>query len=64
MSLCNNAASWIYETIISNLATTHRKQKNYKEAIKYYLKAIHLNPMNANTYFALAFTYHITNQLE
>ena len=64
MSLCNNAASWIYETILSNLATTYRKQNDYENAIKYYKKALHLNPKNANTYFALAFTYHITNRLE
>ena len=64
MSLCNNAASWIYETILSNLATTYRKSHDYENAIKYYEKALQLNPKNANTYFALAFTYHITNRLE
>lgn len=51
------------ETILSNLAHTYRKLKDYKNAITFYEKCIALNSKNPYTYFSLAFTCHISNQL-
>ena len=61
LNLCDEATNWIVETIYSNLAHTYRKLKDFKSAIKFYEKCITLNPKNPQTYFALAFTYHINN---
>lgn len=63
LGMCEDAASWILETIYSNLAHTYRKLKDFKNSIKYYEKCITLNPKNPFTYFSLAYTYHISNQL-
>eukprot|EP01016_Furgasonia_blochmanni_P003157 TRINITY_DN11235_c0_g1_i11.p1 TRINITY_DN11235_c0_g1~~TRINITY_DN11235_c0_g1_i11.p1 ORF type:complete len:360 (+),score=71.33 TRINITY_DN11235_c0_g1_i11:865-1944(+) len=63
LSLCTNAKDYILETIYSNLAHTYRKLKETKNAIKFYEKCISINPKNPQTYFSLAFTYHISNQL-
>lgn len=37
--------------------------RDYKNAILYFEKCISLNSKNPNTYFSLAFTHHINNQL-
>ena len=63
LNLCENTVNIIVETIWSNLGHTYRKLKDYKNAIKYYEKCISLNTKNANTYFSLAFTCHINDQL-
>ncbi|KRW98290.1 hypothetical protein PPERSA_01728 [Pseudocohnilembus persalinus] len=57
------SVEWIIETILSNLAHTHRKLKDWKNAIQTYERCITLNPKNPQTFFSLAYTYHISNQL-
>lgn len=63
LTLSENAINWVNETIFSNLAHTYRKLKDYKNAITFYEKCISLNSKNPYTYFSLAFTCHISNQL-
>ncbi|EAS06252.1 tetratricopeptide repeat protein (macronuclear) [Tetrahymena thermophila SB210] len=63
MNLCTEATNSIVHTILNNLAHTCRKMKDYKSAIQYYERCIQLEPKNYQTYFSLAYTYHISNQL-
>lgn len=46
------------------MAHAYRKLRDYKNSIKYYEKCITLNPKSSQTYFSLAFTYHISESLE
>ena len=59
LNLCDDAVNYVIETILSNLAHCYRKLKDYQNAAKYYEKCITLNSKNPNTYFSLAYTYHI-----
>lgn len=63
LELSEEATSWIVETILSNLAHCYRKLRDYKNSIKHLEKCVTLNPQNGNTYFSLAFAYHLSNQL-
>ncbi|EGR27540.1 hypothetical protein IMG5_194480 [Ichthyophthirius multifiliis] len=63
LNLCSEAANSIVHTILNNLAHTYRKMKEYKLAIQSYEKCIQLEPKNYQTYLSLAYTYHISNQL-
>lgn len=62
--LCQPDASyWVMETILTNLAHSCRKLRNYKEAIRYLEQCISLNSTNPQTYFSLGFIYHLSGQL-
>lgn len=50
-------ATW--EPTIVNLAHAYRKLKMYREAIKYYEKALTLSTKSLSTYAGLAYTYHL-----
>lgn len=63
LSLCKEATSSVVLTVVNNLAHAYRKTKDFKAAIANYEKCIQLDPKNYQTYFALAYTYHISNQL-
>lgn len=54
---------WVRETILTNLAHAERKLKDYKSAIIHLEQCVSLNSSNAQTYFSLAFIYHLSNQL-
>lgn len=51
------------ETVLTNLAHSFRKLKDYKMAIKYLEQCVSLNPSNPQTYFSLAFVFHLSGQL-
>lgn len=64
IKLCRPEASyWVTETILTNLAHTYRKLKDYKSSIKELEQCVCLNSTNPQTYFSLGFVYHLHEQV-
>jgi anaphase-promoting complex subunit 6 len=61
---CHNAVDSVKETVLLNLAGVYRKMRDWNNAIRYYERCIQINPKNAQTYFQLAYTHHISGKLE
>lgn len=54
-----DASSWVVESILTNLAHSYRKLKDYKNSVKELEECICLNSKNPQTYFSLAFVFHL-----
>jgi anaphase-promoting complex subunit 6 len=64
LALCQPEVSfWVTETILTNLSHSYRKLKDYSSAIKYLEQCVSLNSSNPQTYFSLAFVYHLNKEL-
>lgn len=53
-----------WEPTLFNLGYSHRKLRNFDQAIHYFQSALRLSPRNASTLAALGFTYHMKGDLE
>lgn len=64
LALCHPDSSyWVRETVLTNLAHACRKLREYKAAVGYLEQCVSLNSSNAQTYFSVAFIYHLSGQL-
>lgn len=51
------------EPTISSLGHAYRKQRRYGDAIRMFQQALGLCPVNAGTYAALGYSYHLSGDL-
>ena len=63
LDLATESENWVKESIICNIGHSYRKMGDCKQAITFFERGYSLNPRDGSILFALAFTYHISNQL-
>ena len=68
LSLCkittSQSNSQMYESILTNLAHCHRKQKDFESAIGLYEQCLNINSQVPSTYAALGFSYHQIGKID
>lgn len=56
--------SWLKQIILNNLGNSHRKNKEYSQAIECYQASLAINPDDVGVLFALGFCYHLIQEYE